>query len=207
MATDPNTLHIPAGTATDGVDPVALDARTVWLGFCGLRVLELAPGEWRMIETGADELVVLPLEGGSTVEAEGHSMVLEGRDSVFARVSDAVYLPRDTEAALIADRRCQVALPSAPARVRRESPTSTRARWPSRSAVPAGPRGQVTNFLTPEVALADRLLCCEVLTPPGNWSSYPPHKHDESGGVEAVVGGDLLLPGRGPKRHGGPPHL
>ena len=25
---------------------------------------------------------------------------------------------------------------------------------------------------------ADKLICCEVLTPDGNWSSYPPHKHD-----------------------------
>ena len=25
---------------------------------------------------------------------------------------------------------------------------------------------------------ADRLLVCEVFTPAGNWSSYPPHKHD-----------------------------
>ena len=25
---------------------------------------------------------------------------------------------------------------------------------------------------------ADRLLVCEVFTPGGNWSSYPPHKHD-----------------------------
>jgi 5-deoxy-glucuronate isomerase len=25
---------------------------------------------------------------------------------------------------------------------------------------------------------ADSLLVCEVLTPAGHWSSYPPHKHD-----------------------------
>ena len=26
---------------------------------------------------------------------------------------------------------------------------------------------------------ADSIIACEVLTPAGNWSSYPPHKHDE----------------------------
>ena len=47
---------------------------------------------------------------------------------------------------------------------------------------------QITNFLTPEIDVPDRLLCCEVLTPPGNWSSYPPHKHDDaSNGVEAEL--------------------
>jgi 5-deoxy-glucuronate isomerase len=28
---------------------------------------------------------------------------------------------------------------------------------------------------------ADRLMCCELLTPDGNWSSYPPHRHDGAG--------------------------
>ncbi len=40
-------------------------------------------------------------------------------------------------------------------------------------------RRQVNNFCTPDTFEADRLIACEVLTPGGNWSSYPPHKHDE----------------------------
>ena len=36
---------------------------------------------------------------------------------------------------------------------------------------------QIIDILPP-AAEADRLLVCEVLTPAGNWSSYPPHKHD-----------------------------
>jgi 5-deoxy-glucuronate isomerase len=38
---------------------------------------------------------------------------------------------------------------------------------------------QVNNFCGPDVTIADRLIAVEVLTPAGNWSSYPPHKHDE----------------------------
>ena len=38
---------------------------------------------------------------------------------------------------------------------------------------------QVNNFDTPDSFEADRLIACEVLTPGGNWSSFPPHKHDE----------------------------
>jgi 5-deoxy-glucuronate isomerase len=46
----------------------------------------------------------------------------------------------------------------------------------------AGPATrQVTNFASPEAwAHADKLMCVELLTPDGNWSSYPPHKHDDS---------------------------
>jgi 5-deoxy-glucuronate isomerase len=45
----------------------------------------------------------------------------------------------------------------------------------------------VNNFCTPETFDADRLIACEVLTPGGNWSSYPPHKHDEEGPNETAL--------------------
>jgi len=46
---------------------------------------------------------------------------------------------------------------------------------------------QVTNFMTPDAFPgADRLICCEALTPDGNWSSYPPHKHDGTGGSPEI---------------------
>jgi 5-deoxy-glucuronate isomerase len=46
---------------------------------------------------------------------------------------------------------------------------------------------QVTNFCTPESFPADRLCAVELLTPAGNWSSFPPHKHDEAREGEAVL--------------------
>ena len=44
-------------------------------------------------------------------------------------------------------------------------------------------RGKDTNTryvrnILPESEPADNLLVVEVITPSGNWSSYPPHKHD-----------------------------
>ena len=46
----------------------------------------------------------------------------------------------------------------------------------------AGPATrQVTNFMAPaSFDGADKLMCVELLTPSGNWSSYPPHRHDDS---------------------------
>jgi len=61
------------------------------------------------------------------------------------------------------------------------------------SAVPVELRGagaasrQVNNFCTPDAFEADALIACEVLTPGGNWSSYPPHKHDEATPTESVL--------------------
>jgi 5-deoxy-glucuronate isomerase len=46
---------------------------------------------------------------------------------------------------------------------------------------------QVNNFCTPATFEADRMIAVEVLTPGGNWSSYPPHKHDEEGPDESAL--------------------
>jgi 5-deoxy-glucuronate isomerase len=61
------------------------------------------------------------------------------------------------------------------------------------TAVPIELRGagacsrQVNNFCTPAAFETDKLIACEVLTPAGNWSSYPPHKHDEDRPGESVL--------------------
>jgi 5-deoxy-glucuronate isomerase len=46
----------------------------------------------------------------------------------------------------------------------------------------------VRNFGTPDVLDAEAVIACEVITPAGNWSSWPPHKHDvERPGEEAEL--------------------
>jgi 5-deoxy-glucuronate isomerase len=61
------------------------------------------------------------------------------------------------------------------------------------SGVPVELRGagrcsrQVNNFATADVFDADSVIACEVITPGGNWSSYPPHKHDETSDVESEL--------------------
>ncbi len=46
---------------------------------------------------------------------------------------------------------------------------------------------QVHNFGTATTFEADSLIACEVITPGGNWSSYPAHKHDENTEVETQL--------------------
>jgi 5-deoxy-glucuronate isomerase len=156
--------------------------------FCGLRVLALPPGGERALDTSRDETAVVPLAGGPVeVDVDGERLVLEGRESVFARVTDWAYVPLGARASVRAPRGAEVAVATARAQ-RRLEPAAVPA-----DAVPIEIRGagqatrQVTNFLAPEAfAGADRLICVEVLTPDGNWSSYPPHKHDDSPGSPAV---------------------
>ncbi|HEV2783614.1 MAG TPA: 5-deoxy-glucuronate isomerase [Actinophytocola sp.] len=180
-------LHRPHGTLFDGPDPVRLEPADAGWTYTGLRVLRLAAGERRLVETGEFEAFVVPLSGGVVVEVDGERYPLTGRDSVFARVTDFAYVPRDAEVRLSSVDGCEVALPMA--RCERRLPP----RYGPAEQVPVEVRGaggatrQVTNFGVPGVwEHADRLNACELITPDGNWSSYPPHKHDDTEPCEVI---------------------
>src|SRR5205085_6255723 len=83
-------LHLPAGS-WDEITP----ASAGW-SFCGLRVLHLAPGDTFVLDTADREYAVLPLAGSVAVRTNEYAFALEGRESVFARVSDWAYLPMRT---------------------------------------------------------------------------------------------------------------
>ena len=99
------------------------------------------------------------------------------RCPLYHRKSWSDWHPIDTEVRI--SGRGEVALCTAKAR-RRIDPYVVRA-----ADVPIEVRGggigtrQINNFLSADSFEADRLIAVEVLTPSGNWSSYPPHKHDE----------------------------
>ena len=166
----------------DGDGPAITPESAGWT-YCGLRVVRLEPGESRAIATGGDEFAILPLAGSATVEIDGLTFELEGRASVFARITDWAYVPIESELRLTSAGGAEIALASARAE-RRFDPA-----YVSSADVPVELRGagqatrQVTNFLAPGAFDAvDRLIAVEVLTPDGNWSSYPPHKHDDTPG-------------------------
>ncbi|WP_433575933.1 5-deoxy-glucuronate isomerase [Nocardia brasiliensis] len=180
-------LHRPAGTVGAGNDPVVLTPEDAGWHYTGLRVLTLAPGQTRMLRTGEFEAFVLPLSGSCMVQVDDVTFELTGRESVFTRVTDFAYVPRDAEVTLHAERALEVALPMARC-ANRLTP-----KYGPAEQVPVDIRGagratrQVTNFGVPGVwEHADKLNACELITPDGNWSSYPPHKHDEASDCEVV---------------------
>ncbi len=183
--------HVVAGSATQGTRSVSIDPQQAALQWCGLRVLDLAPGDVNAFTTGALEMAVLPLSGAVTVEVEGRRFELRDRTHVFHGIADWCYLPIDAEVRITAATPAQVALPSARAD-KRFDPVKIHA-----EAVPVELRGagvstrQLNNFMAPEVFDgAHRLMCVEVITPDGNWSSYPPHRHDGDG--ECVVNNEEI---------------
>ena len=177
---DDRWFHRRGALARDGWESV-VDATTPGWKHTGIRVADVRSGEALDLDDHGVERIVVPLTGSFTVShrdsAGAWESTLRGRASVFDGPTDVLYLPTGTTARLLGSGRVAVA----------EAPTDESRPW---QYVPADGtrielRGagassrQVHNFGTPAAIDAARLIVCEVITPAGNWSSYPPHKHDE----------------------------
>ncbi|RYJ05826.1 MAG: 5-deoxy-glucuronate isomerase [Actinomycetales bacterium] len=170
---------IRAGETTSGAVTLEVTPESAGWTHSGLRTVTLAAGESYSLATGEDEVLVLSLGGSADVSVDGKPFELQGRADVWSGPSDVVYAPRESDVTITSSQGGRFALPAARATNRLEP-----AYLPA-SDVPVEMRGagqasrQVNNFGVPGVLEADRIIACEVLTPGGNWSSYPPHKHDE----------------------------
>lgn len=185
MQTSTDQWFYPRGTLQRDRWETVVDSAIDGWSHTGLRVVELADGVPVVVDREAFERMIVPLSGGCTVEYEapGESGVitLAGRASVFDGPSDVAYLPTGTSMILRGSGR--IALAEAP------TPVVHPVQVISREGIPVELRGagrssrQVHNFGTPGTPgtfVADKLIVCEVITPAENWSSYPPHKHDET---------------------------
>lgn len=143
-----------------------------------LRIRKLLSGEQFSSNTGDCELGIVVLGGICSVESTAGSWSdFGGRAHVFDGLPHALYLPIETEFTLSAVKDCEIALCFS----RAEEKYAARLINPDEVEVEirggANATRQINHILKPEFP-AQRLLLVEVYTPSGNWSSYPPHKHD-----------------------------
>jgi 5-deoxy-glucuronate isomerase len=157
------------------------------LTYTSLRIVELAAGGTHRFATGDEEVVVVPLSGSATTTVGDQTFALTGRPDVFAGPTDVAYVGRDAEVGLTSAAGGRFALCGARAGQTRP------ARHLAAADVPVERRGAgrssrlVRNFGTPGVLDAEAIIACEVVTPGGNWSSYPAHKHDEQSEHESAL--------------------
>lgn len=181
------SLHRPAGTLRSGSDPVMLTAGDAGWSYCGLQIVELAPGASRRFDLTGVEAAVVPLHGACHVETDGVSRPLTGRGSVFDGVPDVAYVPLGATLVVRSDDGARVAVATAAADDWRPAFVV------DAGAVPVSIRGagratrRITGLLSADIPGPQRLMVVEVFTPGGNWSSYPPHKHDEWGPSEVPI--------------------
>jgi 5-deoxy-glucuronate isomerase len=174
-------LHHPAGSLAEGDWSTVLTPEAAGWRFCGLRAATVSAGGRVLFDTGADEVIVLPLDGSFDVDVDGTSYRLKGRTSVWAGPSDFLYAPPGCGLAVGSEDGGRVAVATARTDGERRFPV----RYVAGAHVAVELRGggacsrEVRNFGAAHLFEADRLIAVEVLTPGGNWGSYPPHKHDE----------------------------
>ena len=140
-------------------------------------VRRLTPGmAWECF--GHEEEVALVLLGGKCTADWGQGQQLIGqRQNVFDGLPYTLYLPAGGHASIRAETVCEIAECRVPSKARLEP------RLISPKDVSSSLRGgenasrQIVDIIRPDFP-ADRLIVVEVYTPGGNWSSYPPHKHD-----------------------------
>jgi 5-deoxy-glucuronate isomerase len=144
-----------------------------------LRLIRLGLGQEYALSQPGEELALVMLGGQATIRAGGrHWEHLGARANVFTGMPHTLYLPVGTERVdvdTLSD--CEIAVCGA--RASRKFPAAVI----EPSSVEVEIRGggnatrQINHIIKPDFP-ADRLLVVEVYTPGGNWSSYPPHKHD-----------------------------
>lgn len=180
-------FYIAAGSGSkDGFDVAVTPESAGWTE-SSLRTVTLTAGQSLDLDSGPDEIMVVPLSGSATVSSDGTKFDLAGRASVFDGPSDFAYVGRDSAYTLSSVDGGRFALCGA--RADKKLPF----RYVPAADVSVELRGagncsrQVHNFGTADTFEADSLIACEVITPGGNWSSYPGHKHDENTPTESAL--------------------
>jgi 5-deoxy-glucuronate isomerase len=140
-------------------------------------VRRLQPGD--VFETRTqDEEAAFVILGGTCVADWGSGPTSVGkRKDVFDGLPYTLYLPAQNQVRFTAQTFCEIAECRVPSTARLQP------KLVAPGDVATGPRGgenasrQIVDVISPAFP-ADRLMVIEVYTPGGNWSSYPPHKHD-----------------------------
>ena len=143
-----------------------------WLSYASDHLSGSAP-----FQTGDDEVCLVNLGGWLTATVDGHQYDLGDRRTPFDDLPRSLYLPPGTaftvEGQGLLARCAARASAQAAGQVRPIPPESLRVEVRGSGNATR----QINHIIPPEFA-AHRLLVVEVLTPAGNWSSYPPHKHE-----------------------------
>jgi 5-deoxy-glucuronate isomerase len=167
----------PEHPALDGT-VLDVDQKRAGWKYVSFKVWRLGAGQEVADDTGGEEVGLVVLSGKVTVRtAQDAWQGIGERASVFEGKPYVVYLPPHTGFTLTAVTECEVARAGA----RAEGGAPARLIRPEDIAEETRGEANAQRFIR-HVLEADRpaehLFLVEAITPNGNWSSYPPHKHD-----------------------------
>ena len=160
-----------------GGDLLRLSREEAGWDWMSLRVTRVMPGEKIESRTENEEMALVLLGGDCHLDWGCGKVEVQGRRDVFAGFPHALYLPNGNHLELEAESICEFAECRVPSTASLEPRLITPADVSSSLRGGENASRQIVDVIPPQFA-ADKLIAVEVYTPGGNWSSYPPHKHD-----------------------------
>jgi 5-deoxy-glucuronate isomerase len=145
-----------------------------WMSFF---VHRLQPGDVLKTRTDREEATFVLLGGVCHLDWGQGANRIGKRKNVFDGLPYALYLPAGNEAAFTAEIVCEIAECRSPSEAHLQPKLITPSDVVSSLRGGGNASRQIVDIIAPAFP-ADKLMVIEVYTPGGNWSSYPPHKHD-----------------------------
>lgn len=175
---NPSNLVLHPGNSTDPDVVVEVTPELAGWDYIHFQLRRLnAQSSWAFA-TGNYELAIVVLSGCLSVESDrGQWQRIGERSSVFSGLPSALYLPRHTSLTVSAETLCEYAVALAPTDQDHEPRLVTQRDIEVEIRGGDNATRQINSILPPGFP-CHRLVVVEVYTPSGNWSSYPPHKHD-----------------------------
>ncbi len=166
--------NLPSDQAGEMVGFTRKQAGWEWMSFVATRLL---PGQ-SIERTTVDEEMALVIMGGRCVANWGvGEQAIGSRANVFDGLPYTLYLPAGSHVTLKAETVCEIAECRVPSRAKLEPMLITPKDVETNLRGGENASRQIVDVISPSFP-ADKLVIFEVYTPGGNWSSYPPHKHD-----------------------------
>jgi len=166
-----SSLHVPPNAFANRINNFGFE-------FLSFETRKLNPGERFEGSTGGTELALVVLGGTCSVESSrGNWAAIGKRKTAFEGLPYTLYLPPETSFTVIGGVDCDLAF--CYSRAEEEHPA--RLVMPDEVTIEIRGGGNATrqiHGMIPPDFPAHRLIVVEVFTPAGNWSSFPPHKHD-----------------------------
>jgi 5-deoxy-glucuronate isomerase len=150
------------------------EAKWEWMSFF---VRRLFPGDIYHAQLEREEAAFVLLGGTCLADWGQGAQQIGKRKNVFDGFPYALYLPSGNKVSFKAESNCEIAECRVPSEAQLEPKLITPGDVVSSLRGGGNVSRQIVELINPQFP-ADRLIVIEVYTPGGNWSSYPPHKHD-----------------------------
>lgn len=149
--------------------------------YVGFGLYRLKAGATATEATGNREVILVLVEGRAKIIAAGQNLgELGDRMNVFEKTPPhCIYIPNDSSWSAVATTDCTLAVCSAPGHGHHPAQIIGPVGINTETRGKDGNTRYINTIAMEERDVADSLLVTEVFTPSGNWSSYPPHRHDE----------------------------